>query len=131
MGCRSSCPTQDHANWGECARAGRLMVGWSRSAYGLDRTEDNRLQGELRDFKAAVDAGMLPDGTTRAKIDFANRQSDRHGGLYGREFRVIPKADRKGFDAVFKKDEQKLMAELKANDHDVIRETAKKTGIDI
>lgn len=132
MSCRSGCPTPGlHRTWGECARAGRLMVGWSREAYGLDKSADNRLQGELRDFKSAVDAGILPDGTTRAKIDFANRQSERHGGLYGREFRVIPKESRKGYDAVFKKDEQKLMSELKSMDHEVVRETAKKTGVDI
>lgn len=129
--CRSGCPTQDHASWGECARSARLMVGYCRSAYGLDATDERKLQGELRDFEAAVRVGILPDGTTRAKIDFANRQSDIHGGLYGEEFRVIPKENRKGFDAVFKKDEQRLMAELKASDHEVIRETAKKTGIDI
>jgi hypothetical protein len=107
------------------------MVGYCRSAYGLDRTAENRMQSELRDFKAAVDAGIMPDGTTRAKIDFANRQSEIHGGRYGEDFRVIPKENRKGYDAVFRKDEKKLMAELKASDHEVIRETAQKTGIDI
>lgn len=130
--CRSSCPTPGaHKTFGECARAGRLMVGWSREAYGLDKSADNRLQGELKDFRECVEAGILPDGTTRAKIDFARRQSDIHGGLYGEEFRVIPKESRKGYDAVFRKEEKKLMDELKANDHEVIRQTAQKTGIDI
>lgn len=128
--CRTGCPTQDHASWGECARASGLMVGWCQSVKGLDRTAEKNLQSELNAYSRTRVGGIQPDGTTRPKIDFANRMSEKFGGKYGEEFRVIPKGNG-GYDAVFKRDEQKLMSELKSMDHEVVRETAKKTGVDL
>lgn len=107
------------------------MVGYCQSAKGLDRTAEKNLQSELGAYARARAAGIQPDGTTRKKIEFAERQSEKHGGKYGEEFRVLPNEKRNGYDAVFKKDERKLMSELKSMDHEVIRETAKKTGVDL
>jgi len=131
MACRTGCATRDHATWGDCARASGIRVGWSNSAKGLDRTTEKNLQSELDAYARARAGGIQPDGTTRKKVEFAEKMSEQHGGTYGEEFRVMPNEKRTGFDAVFKKDEKALMGELKAMDHDVIRETATKHGIEV
>jgi hypothetical protein len=107
------------------------MVGYAQSAKGLDRTTEKNLQSELGAYARARAGGIQPDGTTRPKIEFAERMSEKFGGRYGEDFRVMPNEKRNGYDAVFKKDEQKLMSELKSMDHEVVRETAKKTGVDL
>lgn len=52
MTCRSACPAQNHATWGECARAARLQIGdltGTGAAVGTDRRlgayADARRQG--------------------------------------------------------------------------------------
>lgn len=124
--CRSGCPTQDHATWGDCARDAGIRVGWSNSAKGLDLTREKRNQSELDFYKSARDAGIQPDGTSRAKVEFAMRASDRFGGRYGEEMNVVPSSTGKGYDPVFKRDVDKVMNEMVPSDLKAIYDTAKK-----
>lgn len=126
MTCRTGCATQDHATYGECLRAASLQVGWARSATDvtLDRSYEKRKQRELDLYKSARDAGIQPDGTSTGKIRFALDQSEKSGMAYGRDFRVIPRADRRGYDAVSHAQVAEVTASLEASDHDVIKQAA-------
>lgn len=73
-------------------------------------------------YRSARKQGIQPDGTSKAKIEFAVRQSEEHGGRYGEDFNVIPSG--KGYDAVFKKDVKEVMNAL-PSDARAIYETAK------
>lgn len=126
MGCRRGCPSQDHASWGECARAARFMVGWARSATDetLDRSYEQRKQAELDLYKSAREQGIQPDGTSTGRIRFALDQSNQHGMGYGEEFRVVPKG-RGRYDAVSHKQAAEVMASIEASDHDVLMDAAR------
>ncbi len=64
MGCRTGCPTQDHASWGECARAQvRFAPFWSESSK-LNKD----WHGELDEYKAAREQGIQPASTKRKDI---------------------------------------------------------------
>jgi hypothetical protein len=58
MSCRSGCPTQDHTNWGECARQSGLQVG-DLTGVGVARTTNKRL--EL--YASAKRQGIQPPTT--------------------------------------------------------------------
>lgn len=57
MSCRSGCRTQDHASWGECARASGLQLG--DLGHGVKKATDYRL-GLYADAKRQ---GIQPQGT--------------------------------------------------------------------
>jgi len=57
MACRSGCPTQDHANWGECARDSGLQVG--DLGRGVAATTDRRLNS----YAQARGLGLQPPST--------------------------------------------------------------------
>jgi len=101
------------------------MVGWAADHKNLSRDADKRFTAEQQSYYDARMAGIQPDGTTNAKIRFADRMSQQFGAAYGEDFRVIPKSDRTGYDAVFKKDSDRIMSEIKAEDHEVVRDAAK------
>jgi hypothetical protein len=83
MSCRSGCPTQDHPNWGACARASQLRIGHCQSANGIDRSQSKAWDSELDFFEAAAKDGIKPDGTTRQKTEFARDMSEISGVAYG------------------------------------------------
>lgn len=56
--CRSGCPTQDHANWGECARASGIQVG-DLTGTGVARTTSKRLEA----YASAKRQGIQPPTT--------------------------------------------------------------------
>jgi len=126
MACRTGCATQDHASWGECARSARLQVGWSRSAAGLDRSADKLNDAECARYHQARVGGIQPDGTTDKKIEFAQRASEKHGARYGTDFHLVPRADRRGYDPVFKKDIDAATASVMTGDLQSIMDAAKK-----
>lgn len=126
--CRSGCPTQDHASWGECARSARLQVGWCRSTFLLDKTRDKAHDRELALYREARDAGIQPDGTTTGKVRFAMDQSEKHGMRYGEEFNVVPRLDRKGYDAVSKKQIAEVGALLGASDREAVMTAGRGLG---
>lgn len=126
MTCRTGCATRDHATYGECLRAASLQVGWCQSAKdpSLDASHEKRKLRELALYKSARDAGIQPDGTSTGKIRFALDQSDKTGMAYGTDFQVIPRPDRKGYDAVSRAQVAEVTASLEAKDHQVIHEAA-------
>lgn len=68
--CRSACPTQDHATWGECARSARLQIGDLGS--GVKRYTDARLNA----YADARRQGLQPAGTHLSQIQRAVREAD-------------------------------------------------------
>ena len=74
MGCRTGCPTQDHANWGECLKQSGLQVNAELNAYqsaisqGIEPATTN-----MKDIRVAVEvsniAGKAFDSTTNSFKD--------------------------------------------------------------
>lgn len=85
MACRSGCPTQDHASWGECARAANLRVAYCGIGGG-DASEQKRWDSELDLYRAARRQGVQPDGTKAHQVQAALRASEAVGAAYGRDF---------------------------------------------
>jgi hypothetical protein len=57
MACRTGCPTQDHASWGECARQMNLQIG--DLGRGDARVTDRRLNA----YATARGLGLQPPST--------------------------------------------------------------------
>lgn len=125
--CSSTCATKDHKTFGECLRAKGQMIGYCRSHLegATDRTRQKAWDRELAEYKSARDAGIEPDGTTTAKTRFAVEQSEKHGMKYGAEFNVIPAADRKGYQAVSKKEVAEITAAVDASDSQILNDIAR------
>ena len=83
--CRTGCPTQDHASWGECARATNVRIAYCGIGGG-DATKQKAWDRELADYRSARAQGIQPDGTTTAKIRQAVELSNQVGAAYGRDF---------------------------------------------
>lgn len=70
MPCRSACPTQDHATYGECLRASGVQVGR------IDATRQKTWDRELDAYRSARAQGVQPSGTglaaTRAALDLSD-----------------------------------------------------------
>ena len=58
MTCRSGCRTQDHPNWGACARAASLQIG-DLTGVGQRVVTDKRLTA----YAEARRQGIQPQGT--------------------------------------------------------------------
>lgn len=75
MACRSGCPTQDHASWGECARAASLRIAYCGIGGG-DATAQKKWDKELDSYKAARRQGIQPRTTktrdVRAAVEVSN-----------------------------------------------------------
>ena len=89
--CRTGCPTQDHATWGECARAANLRVAYC-GVGGGDATAQKRWDADLALYRSARAQGIQPEGTTRAKVMRAVKASDAAGAAFGRDFHVAAPA---------------------------------------
>ena len=77
MPCRSGCLTQDHASWGECARAASFEVS-NVEAHKYNQ----KLYRQLDDYAAARKDGMQPE-TWRAKdVRAARAATDSLGTPY-------------------------------------------------
>ena len=72
--CRSGCRTQDHANWGECARAANLSIGNEQVSTTLKNNEK-----ELGAYRDARKLGIQPASTRMKDIQKAVRVSDVTG----------------------------------------------------
>lgn len=83
--CRTGCATQDHASWGECARAANLRVAYCGIGGG-DATEQKRWDDELSLYRSARAQGIQPEGTKTNQIMAAMKVSDAVGAAYGRDF---------------------------------------------
>lgn len=60
MSCRSGCPAQNHANWGECARDMGLQIG--DLGRGVAAATDRRLKA----YSDARRQGLQPQSTKLA-----------------------------------------------------------------
>lgn len=81
MACRSGCPTQDHANWGECARAANLKIAYAGIGGG-DYSSQKRWDAELAAYKDARAQGIQPKGTKMKDIRAAVEISDKSGKAF-------------------------------------------------
>lgn len=82
MSCRTGCPTQDHASYGECLKAASIKVTYANEASRHDRSSQKRWDQELADYRAARAQGIEPAGTDRKSIDHAIAWSDKHQQAY-------------------------------------------------
>lgn len=72
--CRTGCKTQDHANWGECARSANLSVSNERISGELKSNN-----AELNAYRDARKLGIQPASTKMKDIQSAVRMSDKAG----------------------------------------------------
>lgn len=71
--CRTGCPTQDHASWGECARDSNIQM-----ENGVQRKKSKAWDGELARYKKAREVDKLSPPSTRSRdIDKAYRMADK------------------------------------------------------
>lgn len=85
--CRTGCPTQDHASWGECARMANLRVAYC-GVGGGDATAQKQWDQDLSLYRQARSQGIQPEGTTRNKVLAAIKASDAAGAAFGKDFKV-------------------------------------------
>ena len=72
--CSSSCPTKDHASWGECVRSKGLQLSPAvNDGYG---TRQKAWDRELDNYESAVRQGLSPDGTKQSHIDKAFKEAE-------------------------------------------------------
>lgn len=77
--CRSGCPTQDHASYGECCRAARLQI----DKHGLQHRDlERRKDSDVEFYRSARRQGIQPDGVARRDVQRALDLSDRMGAPY-------------------------------------------------
>lgn len=81
MACRSGCPTQDHASWGECARAANLRVAYC-GVGGGDATKQRKWDAELQAYRDARAQGIQPATTRSRDIKAAVALSDKAGKAF-------------------------------------------------
>ena len=59
MGCRTGCPTQDHASGGECLRQSGLQVN-TGDATSYRLMSQKKCDAELNAYKSAIGQGIEP-----------------------------------------------------------------------
>lgn len=72
--CRSGCKTQDHANWGECARAANFSI-----TDPLSSAASKLANKELDAYRNARKNGIQPASTKMKDIQKAVQMSDKAG----------------------------------------------------
>ena len=72
--CRSGCKTQDHANWGECAKAANFSI-----TDPLSSAANKLTNKELNAYRNARKDGIQPASTKIKDIEKAVRMSDKAG----------------------------------------------------
>ena len=77
MACRTGCLTQDHANWGECARGANLSISNEGAAMSIKTTDK-----ELTAYRDARKNGVQPRSTKMKDIQTANKISQTIGRAY-------------------------------------------------
>lgn len=72
--CRSGCKTQDHENWGECAKAANFSI-----TDPLSNAASKLVNKELNAYRNARKDGIQPASTKIKDIEKAVRMSDKAG----------------------------------------------------
>lgn len=86
VNCSSGCLTKNHYTFGECLNA--KSVGAIGYKISKGRDDLNRSDRELSAFRDAVNQGVMPDGTTKQKVEDAMILSNEAGAAYGADFNV-------------------------------------------
>lgn len=83
--CRTGCPTQDHASWGDCLRASNIQMnaGDAKSDMVDSGWTNKKWDNELKEYRDARAQGIQPDGTSTAKIRQAVDVSNKTGHAFG------------------------------------------------
>jgi hypothetical protein len=81
MPCRTGCPTQDHANWGECLKASGLQVN-TGDANSRRTMSQKSWDAELNAYKSAIDQGIEPATTNMKDIRGAVELSNMAGTAF-------------------------------------------------
>lgn len=76
MPCRTGCPTQDHASWGECARAADIHTQWL-GGTGVSFGDQKRFAKTNSDFRQAVKDGLNPSAVSDQAIRTAYESAER------------------------------------------------------
>lgn len=84
--CSVGCQTKSHFTFGECLRD--KTVGAIGYKISKGRDDLNRSDHELSAFRDAVNQGVMPDGTTKQKVEDAMILSNEVGAAYGADFNV-------------------------------------------
>lgn len=71
MACRSGCPTQDHASYGECLRAANFQVPKQESQYHGAAYTPKSWDAELSAYRKARAEGIQPASTRMSDIKAA------------------------------------------------------------
>ena len=79
--CSTSCPSKDHASFGECLRAKSLNV--SPNISDSYSARQGAWDKELDNYDKAVSQGVRPSGTKQHQIDQAMKISDATGVAFG------------------------------------------------
>jgi hypothetical protein len=84
MTCRTGCPTQDHATWGDCLRESNIQMstGDANSTLISGGWTNKKWDNELKLYRDARAQGIQPEGTSTAKIRKALDVSDKTGHAY-------------------------------------------------
>lgn len=79
MACSSTCPTQDHASFGECMRNKGIRVAYCNSAGGHDYSKQKQWDKDLDAYADARRQGIQPASTDRSSVDEAVKLSNDYG----------------------------------------------------
>jgi hypothetical protein len=92
VNCSARCATKSHYTFGECLKdKGIRAIGYQVSR---GRDDLNRTDRELSAFRDAVNQGVMPDGTTKQKVEDAMILSNEVGAAYGEDFmKAAPMGD--------------------------------------
>lgn len=73
MACRTGCPTQDHATFGECARAANIQID-RYSLVGSNQPLEKAKDRTLERYRQLVSSGVQPEAPTKTACDIAEKQ---------------------------------------------------------
>lgn len=78
--CRSGCPTNDHENWGACARAACFQI----DKHGLSDAgaTDRRKEKQIKEYQSVRKEGIQPAGWKPSDLDHARRMTEKTGVPY-------------------------------------------------
>lgn len=78
MACRTGCPTQDHASWGECASAANIGVASATmQAWAHGPVTQKRWQSDIDYYKSARRQGLSPARSDRATVQRAFEAAEK------------------------------------------------------
>lgn len=80
--CSSSCPTQDHATYGECLRSKNIKTAYMQDWKGRDATAQKKADKALDKYEQARRNGIQPKSTRPADVERAVQISEKTGKAF-------------------------------------------------